>query len=816
MSPSNGANGNGNHPENDATRVPGEVRGLLDSSTHDEDRLVAAVKEYTAAVESGRRPNRQEFLAQYADIATELSSCLNSLNFVQAAAAQLPGSDAASQIQKTSEELNTDMAAKPLGDFKLVREIGRGGMGVVYEAVQLSLGRRVAVKVLSLAAALDSRHLQRFKNEAQAAAQLHHTNIVPVYQVGCERSVHFYAMQLIDGQTLADVVRDLRRLAGKTPLRRDATAGGSANGANGKANGAKRIENLDDLPMPMAANNAPLSTQVANLSVMHSDKRHSFFRSVATLGLQAAEALDYAHRLGVVHRDIKPANLMLDVRGNLWITDFGLAQFYAADSGLTQTGDVVGTYRYMSPEQASGRAVVLDQRTDIYSLGVTLYELLTLERAVPGTTREELLNQIANVDPQHPREFDKAIPQELDTILMKAIAKEPADRYPSASALAEDLRRFLEDQPILARPPSTLDKAIKWTKRHRAITLSTMAILLVIAAGLLITTLFIARAQSHTNDALKREQENFRQARQAVDFFTNVANKDMENQVPGKFQSVRKEMLEASLAYYQSFIEQRKGDRTLEADLNAASAHVASILAALIAGEDYYRIASGLTLMQSRNIQAELKLTDPQKTKIFSLEAATPIEGPRLEAIIAPLTSEQRSEKLAAMEAETERAIADILSPDQVDRLHQLARQWRGPTAFSDTDVVAALALTREQKDQIRLIQNEQPPQPAPPTRPSTQTGTQPSDADRPPPRGPDQGQRGGFRQVDFRAFNAEKVARIVALLTPEQADRWQELIGAPFEGQFPNPFQRGGRGGGPGGRGRGGPGGFPGDRGPG
>jgi len=132
MSPANGSNGNGNQPESDPTRAP---RGLLDSATHDEDRLLAAVKEYTAAVESGKRPNRQEFLAQYSDIATELSSCLNTLNFVQSAAAQLPGSDAASQIQKTTEELNTDMAAKPLGDFKLVREIGRGGMGVVYEAV---------------------------------------------------------------------------------------------------------------------------------------------------------------------------------------------------------------------------------------------------------------------------------------------------------------------------------------------------------------------------------------------------------------------------------------------------------------------------------------------------------------------------------------------------------------------------------------------------------------------------------------------------------------------------------------------------------
>jgi serine/threonine protein kinase len=238
----------------------------------------------------------------------------------------------------------------------------------------------------------------------------------------------------------------------------------------------------------------------ASLASLRTGKRGNYYRTVARLGLQAAEALDYAHRLGVVHRDIKPANLLLDERGNLWITDFGLAQFYA-DTGLTQTGDMMGTFRYMSPEQASGRAVVLDQRTDIYSLGVTLYELLTLERALPGTTREQLLREIDAVEPRSPRSIDRAIPRELETILAKAIAKDPTDRYATAHALAEDLRRFLEDEPILARPPSLVNRAVKWVRRHRTVAVAAVVVLVLAAAGLLASTVLIAREEAKTKAA---------------------------------------------------------------------------------------------------------------------------------------------------------------------------------------------------------------------------------------------------------------------------------------------------------------------------
>src|SRR5262249_6071443 len=222
----------------------------------------------------------------------------------------------------------------PLGDFRLVREIGRGGMGVVYEAVQLSLGRRVALKVLPFAAALDARQLRRFKNEAQAAAHLHHPHIVPVYAVGSERGVHYYAMQFIDGQTLSAQIQELRQ------RQIDKVA---------RWQGDKVTEGPGTLP----------SCHLVTLS--------EFFRTAARLGLQAAEALEHAHGVGVVHRDVKPANLLIDGPGNVWVTDFGLARLQS-EPGLTMTGDLLGTLRYMSPEQALARPGGVDHRTDVYSL----------------------------------------------------------------------------------------------------------------------------------------------------------------------------------------------------------------------------------------------------------------------------------------------------------------------------------------------------------------------------------------------------------------------------------------------------------------
>jgi Flp pilus assembly protein TadD len=216
---------------------------------------------------------------------------------------------------------------------------------------------------------------------------------------------------------------------------------------------------------------------------------------VAQLGVEAAEALEHAHQLGVVHRDIKPANLLVDGRSHLWVADFGLAQVLS-QVGLTMTGDLLGTLRYMSPEQALGQPGLVDHRTDIYSLGATLYELLTLEPAFPGKNRHEVLRRIAFEEPRPPRQLNKAIPAELATIVRKALEKSPDDRYATAGELADDLRRFLEDKPIRARPPTVRQRLMKWSRRHQPVLRTAAAAVILMAALLAGGALWLVRQQS--------------------------------------------------------------------------------------------------------------------------------------------------------------------------------------------------------------------------------------------------------------------------------------------------------------------------------
>ncbi|HZT79275.1 MAG TPA: serine/threonine-protein kinase, partial [Gemmataceae bacterium] len=427
----------------------------------DDPRLAAALDDYLAALRRGEAVDRQALLARYPDLAGELRECLDCLDLIEQAARPAPQGPARAD----------GMTAGVLGDFRLLREVGRGGMGVVYEAEQVSLGRRVALKVLPFAATLDPRQLQRFHNEARAAASLHHEHIVPVYAVGCERGVHFYAMQFIDGRTLADLVAELRRAA----VPDTAAASPGAEGGADFVLGAGRPfppEPTGPYTPPPPAPGAPTAPGVtppaAGLSTARPGQDAAFFRRAAEWGIQAAEALEHAHALGVIHRDVKPSNLLIDGQGRLWVTDFGLAQVQA-DSGLTMTGDLVGTLRYMSPEQALARRGLTDHRTDVYSLGVTLYELLALRPAFLGSDRQELLHQIASEEPVAPRRLSRGVPRDLETIVLKAMAKEPGERYQAAQELADDLRRFLNDEPIRARRPTVVQRLRKWIRRHRAV-----------------------------------------------------------------------------------------------------------------------------------------------------------------------------------------------------------------------------------------------------------------------------------------------------------------------------------------------------------
>ncbi len=482
----------------------------------EDPRVLQAVEEYLAAHQAGRGPPRHEYLARYPEIAAILADCLDGLEFIQAAAPHLHESVPIPSDKSAAGDVQPEA---PLGDYRLVREIGRGGMGVVYEAVQMSLGRRVALKVLPFAATLDAKQLQRFKNEAQAAAHLHHQNIVPVYGVGCERGVHYYAMQFIDGQTVADLIHELRREAGVNEMTETASRG-AANAAALQVTGPY-------VSAHPAADTTPRATEA--VSTNPSSRSPAFFHTTARLGIQAAEALEHAHQLGVVHRDIKPANLLLDRRGDLWITDFGLAHCHS-EAGLTMSGDLIGTLRYMSPEQALAQRVLIDHRTDIYSLGVTLYELLTLEPVFDGRDRHELLRQIAFDEPRSPRRLNKCIPAELETVVLKAMAKHPNERYATAQELADDLRRYLDDRAILAKRPTLVQKARRWSRRHKGVTRT----LLISAVVLVVTVAVVASvAALWLGEERDATREQLRLTKQAEDEATRALYRSLVQQARG-------------------------------------------------------------------------------------------------------------------------------------------------------------------------------------------------------------------------------------------------------------------------------------------
>jgi serine/threonine protein kinase len=716
----------------------------------DDPRVVEAVEEYLAELEAGQRPERHGFLARYAEIAPVLADCLDGLQFVHAVSPSLHRAG-------DPEEARRD----PLGDFRIVREIGRGGMGLVYEAVQLSLGRRVALKVLPLLAALDSRQLQRFHNEAQAAAQLHHSNIVPVYAVGCERGVHYYAMQFIEGQSLAALIADARGA-------REEKKADQAEGADAAVTGEMQDSTAPAGPAALRARHAPRAP------------RRALFQAVARLGLKAAEALEHAHQLAVVHRDIKPANLLLDERGNLWVTDFGLALFQS-DAGLTMTGEVLGTLRYMSPEQALGKRGVVDHRTDIYSLGVTLYELLTLRPAFDGQDRHELLQQITVEDPTPPRRLDPSVPVELETILLKAMAKGPADRYATARELADDLQRFLENRPIRARRPTLLERAARWGRRHRPLVVSGVLLLLTAALALLVTTLLIAREHAATRAAYERErhsaqearaqraraEENFRQARQAVDFFSRLGEELDEGAfAPG----VRRQLLEAALGYYQDFLEQRQ-DPSIQADLAASRTRVTRLLEELAALQG----SGQLLALKQRAVQDDLKLRPDQRQRVGQVSARIAEEWRAAFREFRKLGEDARRTRSLEIARAEEGAVAEVLTADQAARFRQILLQLRqrGPHGFADPEVVQALHLTAKQREKLRLIHQDAY---QPPGKGWLNDG--------PPPKGK---KRPGNR---WREVND----KVMSVLTAEQRARWRELIGAPLlaEVQFTPPGRPG------------------------
>jgi serine/threonine protein kinase/WD40 repeat protein len=419
-----------------------------------------------------------------------------------------------------------------LGDFRLLRQVGRGGMGVVYEAEQVSLGRRVALKVLPHHSLLDPEAVERFRREARAAAGLHHTNIVQVFGTGEQDGLHYFVMQFIPGLGLDVLIDELKQLRPEQQpsLSRKVSLAGTAYEVLSGHLANPRVAEPVKAPADATARLSALTgagAESARAVVSSAGAGRGYWVSVARIGAQVADALAFAHAHGVVHRDIKPSNLLLDPRGTVWVTDFGLAKA-AGDAGdLTRSGDVLGTLRYMAPERFQGRS---DARSDIYSLGVTLYELLTFRSPFGVADREQLLHQVMHAEPIRPRKANPEVPRDLETVVLKAIGREPADRYQSAAGLADDLRRFVDDRPVRARRMTPPERLWRWCRRDPRTAALLGALLLTLVAGLAAVAV-----QWRREAAARRQAQHAEGVARASLYLSSIAQARLEwrlNNVP--------------------------------------------------------------------------------------------------------------------------------------------------------------------------------------------------------------------------------------------------------------------------------------------
>ena len=491
--------------------------------TADRDPIELVCDAFLERYRAGERPAVSEYADRYPALADQIRAVLPALVLMEQNVPSDP----------SAREAGPEPPLRQLGDYQILREVGRGGMGVVYEAVQQSLGRHVALKVLPGSAGRTPAQLERFRRESRAAARLHHTNIVPVFGVGADGGCHYYAMQFIRGHGLDVVLDEVRRLRGGPPADGAPTATREVSqAAEGLLTGQFEAPAADAPP--------PAPSGGSSVSELAGQPEARYFREVARLGVQAAEALAYAHSQGILHRDVKPSNLLLDARGTVWVADFGLAKSDDGDD-LTGTGDLVGTLRYMAPERFQGRA---DARSDVYALGVTLYEMLTLRPAFAAADRLKLIDQVTHSSPARPRALDPRIPRDLETIVLKASAAGPADRYASAADLADDLRRFLADRSIRARRFTPPERVWRWGRRNPAVAILSAAVVLLlvgITAWTLAKNSELRTALSESDDHRTRAEgaEREGQARLWVSYLERARVSRLSRQPGQRFAGLR-------------------------------------------------------------------------------------------------------------------------------------------------------------------------------------------------------------------------------------------------------------------------------------
>lgn len=549
-----------------------------------DEKLVFYLEKYVSDLENGKTTSPEEFARccakSDADLRDELLDCLEGVKVIHAAVESVRDREqrvsgqcwpTAALIKDStpSEALDSpEIAPRFIGDYRLIREIGHGGMGVVYEAEEQSLCRRVALKVLPFAAVLDQRQITRFRNEAQSAASLHHAHIVPVYAIGQERGVHYYAMQYIEGRSLSQAI------AGMQGDKRQTAPAEATTETAPVTFSVRRSEDSSAFSQPSCV----VSASRTNLG--KTNRTNDFFRATARLAADAADALQHAHELGVVHRDIKPSNLLIDEQGKVWVADFGLARMQSAGlagegGGVTATGDIVGTLRYMSPEQARGCADQIDGRTDVYALGATLYELLTLEHAQPGNDRRKLLDNLERHEPIAPRRHNPAIPSDLENIVLRAMEKDRAARYASAAELRDDLQCFLDGRPTIARPATLAERTTKWARRHQRLVGVATAALAVVAVVATASALWVNQARLESEAALASTKRSLIGAFGVLDRFGS----DLSDQLaatPGT-EAVRREALQNTLEYYRYFLKESDDDARLTASAAQTRVHAAAV-----------------------------------------------------------------------------------------------------------------------------------------------------------------------------------------------------------------------------------------------
>ena len=618
------------------------------------DPLDRLADEFAARCRKGETPSIAEYAAAHPRLARRIEELFP-------AVAMLERWRREERAARRAVAVRERFARPPeqLGDFVILRELGRGGMGIVYEAEQRSLARRVAVKVLPKHVLLLDKHLKRFQREAQTAAKLRHTNIVPVFGAGEHEGLYYYVMPLVRGVSLDEVIRELKsptelcRVDGLTvtrdveptmpasgptrprrwlPVKRS-TGGRTRYNAEIAATVVRRLIAEKFPTASPAAGDSPRS--LASITALAAPCRSAdAWRWAARIGLQAAEALRYAHAHGTLHRDIKPGNLLIDEEGGVSVADFGLAR--AVDRAeASQTSEVAGTLRYMAPEQLHGAA---DARSDVYALGLTLYELLTLQPARQGPADSPCLDARAvSAEPLPPRRLDAAIPRDVETVVLKCLAAEPARRYQTAEALAADLRCCLQDRPIQARRASWRERAGRWCRRNPALAamsaLVGLLLIAVVATGIT-SGIRTRRAYAEATAALARAEATSQLARQALDgiyvqlspdrrrIAAHAAHADHEADMaetpdrPGRQVAASPEVaaaLENLLVFYDRLAEQAPRDRRVLFESAVAGRRIGDIRQRLgqleRAQREYLRAADRLArLAEPTEVAVQIEL----------------------------------------------------------------------------------------------------------------------------------------------------------------------------------------------------------------